>query len=187
MEKEFANIIAELERRNGKKGVSMHDAILVNTIKELRQLDALYESYEKELASNAHKVPFGLRKMVALKREEIRAMLKATGATITVDVSATAKVEPMVPPLGVAITKKSAINAIAVDLVRNYPFLMNFANYKDIAIYFATLYINYSDHDKRDLDIQLTPRFTDRIAWMIYTDGEVIDSGILAIDKDVPF
>ena len=87
---------------------------------------------------------------------------------------------------GVAV-KKSALRSTANYFMKVYPALMNFANYREIATYFATLFINYSDHDKRDLDIQLFIGLDDKIKWMIFTDGEVIDSGTLIIDKDVPF
>lgn len=190
MNNEFASIIAELEKRNEKSGVPVHDAILVNTIKALRQTDAMYERYEKEISSNAHKVPFELRELVALKRAEIKALLKATYATITVDASPTVETVNLTQSFSHATgfaDKSSALKSIKLDIARSYPFVMHYTCKYEMLTYFATLLMNYSNHDKRDVEITLKEIEHGKIHWQLTADHEILDAGNYIIDKDVPF
>lgn len=84
--------------------------------------------------------------------------------------------------------KHSALHSLMHDIITEYPCLMNYKDKNEILVYFATLLMNYSNHDKRDIELRLEevePLY--RIRWCLIADHEILDCGNYIIDKDVPF
>ena len=84
--------------------------------------------------------------------------------------------------------KRSALRSLMHDIIAEYSFLMNYADKNEILTYFATLLMNYSNHDKRDVELRLEevePLY--KIRWCLIADHEILDCGDYIIDKDVPF
>lgn len=85
------------------------------------------------------------------------------------------------------VDKISALHSLMHDIATEYPFIMMYRDKNEILTYFATLLMNYSNHDKRDVEIRLTEVEHGKIHWYLIADHEVLDAGLYIIDKDVPF
>lgn len=84
--------------------------------------------------------------------------------------------------------KRSALHSLMNDIVAEYPSLMNYKDKNEILVFLATLLMNYSNHDKRDVELRLEeiePLY--KIRWYLIADHEILDCGAYIIDKDVPF
>lgn len=84
-------------------------------------------------------------------------------------------------------TKSSALKSIKQDIARSYPFVMFYSCKDEMLTFFATLFMNYSNHDERDVEITLKEIEHGRIHWQLVADHEILDCGDYIIDKDVPF
>lgn len=84
--------------------------------------------------------------------------------------------------------KLSALHSLMTDIVAEYPFLMLYRDKNEIITSFATLLMNYSNHDKRDVELRLEEvEHLYKIRWCLIADHEILDCGDYIIDKDVPF
>lgn len=84
--------------------------------------------------------------------------------------------------------KRSALHSLMHDVATEYPFLINYEDSGELLTYFATLLMNYSNHDKRDVELRLEEvEHLYKIRWCIIADHEILDCGDYIIDKDVPF
>lgn len=97
--------------------------------------------------------------------------------------------EPIVSPYDIYFTdKSSALKSIKQDIAKLYPFVMCYACKDEMLTYFATLLMNYSNHDKRDVELRLEEvEHLYKIRWCLIADHEILDCGDYIIDKDVPF
>lgn len=84
--------------------------------------------------------------------------------------------------------KRSALHSLMHDVATEYPFLINYEDSGELLTYFATLLMNYSNHDKRDVELRLEEvEHLYKIRWCLIADHEILDCGDYIIDKDVPF
>lgn len=96
--------------------------------------------------------------------------------------------EPIASPHDIGFTdKSSALKSIKQDIAKSYPFVMCYSCKDEMLTIFATLFMNYSNHDKRDVEIALKEIEHGRIHWRLVADHDILDEGIYIIDKDVPF
>lgn len=93
------------------------------------------------------------------------------------------------PSYGVDIycDKMSALNSLKQEIASQHSFVMCYSCKDELLTSFATLLMDYSNHDKRDVEISLYEIEHGRIHWRLVADHEILDEGIYIIDKDVPF